>query len=324
MTTVERTFAIGLGSDDLRHAVSSNEVPHMVSPELAARAQAVCGMSVKVIGAWEHFRPGSRFLSRNRCVHCGWILAIHGAASMQQEIASYAGAAEDRPAFAAAGIDPGLLRRLFEAILAEYDGDCQDEEPGPGQLSSLLAHAGRHTPVVLTCEECAEPDGQDVANAVDRQHRCSSIVCMACTLTAGSWAGEWEGQIRSECTVAWPCSVIGVLARSYKLNVVSPWLDPVEDIADSVQPSGSRLDGKWHRRTMHFRADADGTTFAIEPSPDHKGRYTLTLQHQIGLKATSRHDDVQDAKRHAENIISSMTAPYSNRAEARADAEENR
>ena len=82
---------------------------------------------------------------------------------------------------------------------------------GPGALSSLLAHAARHRPMALRCEECTDtasaPEGFD-----EDDHNCPQVACAGCSLKHADWAGDWEGYLRTECTVAWPCSVITTTA----------------------------------------------------------------------------------------------------------------
>jgi hypothetical protein len=44
------------------------------------------------------------------------------------------------------------------------------------------------------------------------------VACQACSLQAGSWAGEWEGQYAVECTIPAPCGVLTALAEYFKVE----------------------------------------------------------------------------------------------------------
>lgn len=164
------------------------------------------------------FTYGSRWLRSRRCERCGWVVAfIRG--SVEQEIAHYLPDVAHRDVMVAAGADPELLRRIFVAILADAPPGLDGEA---GHRSDLLAHAARHRPVVVMCDECGENPsaaavhGQGVAICPH-----AAVVCMACTFTAGTWAGQGAGKATGECVVDAPCSVLTALACHYGLVVAA-------------------------------------------------------------------------------------------------------
>jgi len=76
--------------------------------------------------------------------------------------------------------------------------------------------------VLLVPEDCAEGSCdhgvyEDDHGDKDEVWTCpypdATVGCAACSVQAGSWAGEWEGQYAEECTVAAPCDVLRALAR---------------------------------------------------------------------------------------------------------------
>ena len=220
----ESRFAIAPagGADWRRHAVDLRVFgPRLDTARAEGRGQpevySVCGQRCGFItGRLGPFTYGSRWLTSRRCERCGWVVAF-SRGTVEREIAQYVPDVAQRDVIAAAGGDPDLLRRIFVAILADAPPGHDDE---PGHRSDLLAHAARHRPTVIVCEECGDSPN---AAAVHGQHlatcRDAAVVCGACTFRAGPWAGEREGMTTGECVVAAPCSVLSALAQHYGIAV---------------------------------------------------------------------------------------------------------
>lgn len=307
-------FGIGIGDDGRRHAVERRHAS--TSADGSARSGgslAVCGQWTTEATLWGDWDPDKPTVQSHRCEHCGWALAVHGAAPIAEELARYTITGRDRGVVVAAGADPNLLHRLMTAILQPEPelGSEPLSDIGPGALSSLLAHAARHRPLVLRCEECA-----DTANAPEEldeegDHNCAQLVCAGCSLKHGKWAGEREGYLRSECTVAWPCSVITTMADHHGLGVASRWAKPSSAAAEMPGlpwPNAIAQDGRWHQFAVNYRRDRDDTTYTITPAAGPRGRQVLRVHHPVGLNARSEHADVKEAKAHVDELMTSFGA----------------
>jgi hypothetical protein len=129
--------------------------------------------------------------------------------TVEAEIELHVGAAGD--------VDTGLLRQVFTAVLADV---APGRDAESGHRSDLLAHAARHRPTAIVCEQCgekcsaAEGHGEGVVVCPQVQ-----LVCGECTFSAGRWADEREGMSTAECVVPAPCSVLVALARHYEIPV---------------------------------------------------------------------------------------------------------
>jgi hypothetical protein len=180
---------------------------------------SVCGLRCTLGQRLGPFAYGSSLLASRRCERCGWVVAFnHG--TVEQEIDEYTPHLAERELIAAAGADPDLLRHIFTAILADAPPGRDDE---PGHRSDLLAHAARHRPVVTVCEECDQTPNPATVHGLDVTvcpH--ATVVCGACTFTAGPWAMQWEGKTTGECVVSAPCSAMTALAQHYEVLADHP------------------------------------------------------------------------------------------------------
>lgn len=209
-------FGIGAGGSDWRwHAVDLESVRPLMADAVARGGQrgevgvfSVCGTRAEIVPRLGQFSYGSRWLSERRCERCGWVVALNRG-TVEAEIELHVGAAADG--------DTGLLRQIFTSVLADV---APGRDAESGHRSDLLAHAARHRPTVIVCEECgespsaAEVHGEGVAACPQAQ-----LVCGECTFTAGRWAGEREGMSTGECVVPAPCSVLVALAQHYEIPV---------------------------------------------------------------------------------------------------------
>lgn len=198
-----RLFGIGVGIAAgmvRRHAVdvraAGSHVAAIGKPRRSSgSAVSLCGEPVDLIVSWGDFDYGSRWLHTGRCPRCGWILALHRR-TVADEVAEHT---------RNAGPMGGLLSAVFAAIMADT---VAGRELQRGRRSDLLAHAAMHAPVRMA-------DG----------HAGAGVVCRACTLSAGGWAGGGEGRPVAETVVAAPCSALGALTRHYGLVGNLDWAE---------------------------------------------------------------------------------------------------
>jgi hypothetical protein len=163
---------------------------------------ALCGAIVRIArGDLQPYRPAEPPVSHDRCPACRWTVAAK-TGTLHEALAELA--------------DP-LAVDVAAAILDKACRDLLDDDEatldGPA-LIQLLAHVSRHEPGRLVGEECAEgacghPEGQCPGRDA----------CRACSLQAGSWAGEREGQFRDECTILSPCGPLLAAAAHYGVEV---------------------------------------------------------------------------------------------------------
>lgn len=127
----------------------------------------------------------------NPCPECAWKVAAR-TDTLNAEL--------DRLHPAAAAVARGIL------AAAERDGG----DPDGNRVVQLLAATVEHGPRPAVNLDCSEGEH-------DHDGDCPVVgwVCEACTLRAGGWAGEWEGQYLDECTIAAPCEVLRTLAAHF-------------------------------------------------------------------------------------------------------------
>ncbi len=181
---------------------------------------AVCGQLAQLTSAWpvygENWPHGLR-----RCPECAWTVA-GVAGDLDGQMQALIPSAADHTILARLIPDP-LIAVTAAAMLTEAatSGHADYEFDHPGTIH-LLAAITRHAPVILTPEGCAEgscehyPDDYepDSGQAWECSRPEASVACAQCSLQAGPWAGEWEGQYLSECTIPAPCPVLTALAEN--------------------------------------------------------------------------------------------------------------
>lgn len=207
ITTVK--FLIGTGgSSDGLHAVKER---HHTSPR--SHVPSVCGPFVTIAKKWGEFIRGNEYVDRrDLCPECAWLVALeHGTADAELAVRRPKGAAWR--ALQRALPDPLMFVRLCDRLLElGRENDADHDE-----LARLLGHVTAHQPVVLLAEGCTEGDcdcGNDDACYGDEP----TVVCMACSVLAGSWAGEWEGQVHIAVP---PCGVLPAVAAHYGVSAVA-------------------------------------------------------------------------------------------------------
>lgn len=208
-------LVFGLGAD-LRHAVTREMALRAVDDGVIRDGVvgSVCGELVQLAASWGAYERNSKYLQHGHvCVPCTWIVAsTHG--RLPELIDSFTPAEKNVDVMAGALGDPLLGVRLLRAIAV-------DDELGDGLVGSfrrsprtdVLAHAAAHLPAIVVCEECAD----DLGEGHGDDESCAAALCMACTLTSGPWAGEWEGFTLDECLVQSPCSVLRAMCDHYNI-----------------------------------------------------------------------------------------------------------
>jgi hypothetical protein len=166
-------------------------------PGCGEHAGALCSVLVRVAGErFQPYNPSSVPVSYDPCPVCRWTVA----------------AVTDDYSTALAELGHPLARSIATAIL-DRSGRLEQGVDDPATVQ-LLAHVSRHAPIALVAEACSEGDCEHVANG-DEPGKCPDLLaCKACSLQAGSWAGEWEGQYRPECLIEAPCAVLLALGKS--------------------------------------------------------------------------------------------------------------
>jgi hypothetical protein len=224
-------YLLGLGSGRY-HAVTPRAIAAGVVEKATGEeeygprliASSVCSRWVMVAKKFGRYRRDAVPASRDMfCPECSWHVALTRG-EVAAELEELAPSGRELAAMARLTPDPFIARRLCVAILADYanEWDPRYEPDEPPELAlQLLAHVTAHVPVLLIPEDCAESDHgcshrPETLAWDDRTWRCdypaASLGCAACSIRAGGYAGEWEGQYTRECTVPAPCQVLQVLA----------------------------------------------------------------------------------------------------------------
>jgi len=203
------------GVQDGWHAIDRQDLERAfgTGPHLAA--WTVCGQLARVSELGVYTRDQGPVQSRP-CPQCAWHVAI-ATGSIGREMTLLTPNRREAAALARCGVTPRTAVAVCQAILAAA-GD-----PAHPAVVRQLAAATAHRPDLSIPEDCAEGSCEHrPARLAGRPNwRCgypdALAVCWECTLTRGSWAGEYEGTALQECTVPAPCSVLLALAAHYKL-----------------------------------------------------------------------------------------------------------
>lgn len=217
-------YVIGLDGGPLhavRHATAVDAAALVEPGQWLTVARSVCGQPVRIARAWGEFARSNEQLTVHAvCPECEWEAAIESGTTVTVIKAMRLTGADRDAATKAFGV-PDLACRLCAAILV---GDRYDQDHP--HVLELLVHATRHAPVLLMSEGCGEGDceHEDPAGCYED----SIFACAACSVVAGSWAGEWEGQFATECTVFAPCSAFTALLTHYGIRPAGKPGDPAE------------------------------------------------------------------------------------------------
>ena len=214
------------------HAISLPSMDYLRTGPADSVAFAVCGELVRVAPRSGAYNRGDVPVSNDPCHVCAFtVAAAGGIPALQAEIDRLRPTSDELPALSRLMPDPFLAVNTCQAIAAEPDW-----EPGHPASIQLLATAAAHAPVLLLPEGCAEGDCEHGDGLCDYPD--ASAGCRACSLQTGSWAGEWEGQFREECTIPAPCAVLLALAK-YAGVTEHPHVPASRTEALSAAPPGS-------------------------------------------------------------------------------------
>lgn len=222
-----------LGIKDGWHAIDPGSLPP-VCPEHARTTVALCDRIVCVVN--DAREPGEPFVTAlyepldfpvalNRCPDCLWRWA-----------------AETGNTGAALSTLTGLAHQIATAILAGEDALTRDSDA----TVELLAHVSRHAGIPHHSEGCTDGDCDHAEGECP-----SESYCTACSLAAGSWAGEWEGRLREECMIASPCAPLLAVAAS--LDVREDPAGPADALAQAERLLAGR-DAEIERLTRKLNA----------------------------------------------------------------------
>ncbi|SIH25529.1 Uncharacterised protein [Mycobacteroides abscessus subsp. abscessus] len=209
----------GLGSN-LCHAVTRAAAVDAIGegPIYAATAISVCGEMVGLAAGWGAYERDSRYLQRaDVCHRCVWIVAA-ARGELAAQLADTRVEKRHEQTVATALGDSAVGERLLQAIVDDPDiAGSLVGKLSRSHRTDLLALAAQHLPRVLVCDECGG-DGFDDAHEGE-SCPAAEAGCLACSPTAGPYAGEWQGQLLQECVVQAPCSVIEALCDYYGINL---------------------------------------------------------------------------------------------------------
>jgi hypothetical protein len=226
----DEPYVAGMCHDHEVHAVPREWAQHAIDQQMdgPVAAAAVCGRLTIVMVAMPSL---SEWRSTRLCGYCGWAIAIE-AGIIEARLDAITPTGRARDALARLIGDPLVARRLCEAVIGRASGPDADYELGHGATIQILATITRHAPTLGLPEDCAEgdcdhqhagPADQDPNTTIGAGGEChypvASAVCPACTLRAGGWAGQWEGQFMGECYIHAPCGVLAAIAAHYNVKI---------------------------------------------------------------------------------------------------------
>lgn len=196
-----------------------------------AAVRALCGRFALHARRWPEYGPGLPSFAC-RCAECAWIVAFRRG-TVTAQLDTLMPPAGDRRVLDRFLPDPLIAFSTAKAILGQAGSGGLDDEPGSESLIQLLAAVTRHRPVITLPEECAHGECAHVPDDPGGPAECpmpdASVACSACSLVAGSWAGEYEGAYRRECTVPAPCPVLSSLAGHAGVTLVPGFRDSGPD-----------------------------------------------------------------------------------------------
>jgi hypothetical protein len=220
-TALRGPYVCGIGGDAL-HAVDLDRIVVdrdrivQVAEQLAGagplpQVGAECGAAVYIARKWGEFRRGNEHLTTHQvCSRCAWVVALDQDCA-DEELAALTPTVAEESAYVRLLPDPTLLLRVCRAILTARQAEDGYDADSP-RWAQLLGHVTAHRPVVLVPHDCAggDCDHDDPAECLAVG---VALACQACSVQAGSWAGEWQGQY--ELTVPAPCSVLSAMATAF-------------------------------------------------------------------------------------------------------------
>lgn len=148
------------------------------------------------------------------CLECAWRAAFSRGTTAAQA-RRLTPASGEREILARHMPDPLIAPSTAARFLALADAGAL--EPGHPALVQVLATITRHRPVIAMSESCSDGECGHIPGDAEPGTVCPSpdatVICGGCTLHAGGWAGEREGQLFPACTIPAPCAVLTSLAE---------------------------------------------------------------------------------------------------------------
>ena len=220
--------------DGLWHAVE-RIVPPRPAPALSTPARStparsagpvqgvtLCGLAVQVAQDYDGF---DRRRFDRTCPTCAWTHAVRTEAVAVEfaELAALSGSGPVSTSTSGSGeldlpVPHGAAARVAAAVLAAADAPGSDYDRTHPATVQLLATVTAHAPTALLDADCAE------GGCEHNSEPCpiAAVACPACSVRAGSWAGEWEGVYQRECTIPGPCEVLRTIAAHHHVDLVGP------------------------------------------------------------------------------------------------------
>lgn len=191
---------------------------------------ALCGASVRLWpaqgGVFDRAILPAWLNHDELCPYCSWQVATE-IGGIDAELAALTPTGDGARALTRLGHDPAFPRRICEAVIDQHRRLYGEPNGDDQQLLQILATVSLHAPTLAVPENCGEGscDHRPEDALGDPGWTCgypdASYVCPACTLRAGHWAGEWEGQFMSQCYIHGPCQVLLALAQHHGVPLVS-------------------------------------------------------------------------------------------------------
>ena len=188
------------------HAIDLPSMDYLRTGPADSVAFAVCGELVRVAPKFGAYNRVDVPVTHNPCQACAWTVAAQ-TGTLEREARLLVPTGNDLTALTRILPDPMLAAKIAQAILADPGWERGD----PASIQ-LIASAAAHAPVLLVPEGCADGDCEH-GDGGGCDYPDVTAGCQACSLQTGSWAGEWEGQFREECTIPAPCAVLLALAK---------------------------------------------------------------------------------------------------------------
>lgn len=230
--------APGLGARDC-HAVTRTAAAQALSDRaiVPGRAAPPCGGPLaRVLLQPVRFAHATAPAWARLCPTCTWHVATHSAsraAVPDRDLLEAELAAWGPPAATAAalrrelGVDADLPARICRAIITRSLTGYAEEITDP-RIVALLGTVTAHRPELLVPEECGEDPswcGHRPAELPDSadwtcEFPAAQAACGGCSVIAGPWAGEWEGDF--DIAVGAPCGVLRAVADRYNVPRAQP------------------------------------------------------------------------------------------------------
>ncbi len=218
-------FVTGAGDGHMWHAIDRDRAEDEAA-QATGVAAAVCGALARLTKYGVYDRTAVPVVY-GPCPLCAWTVAI-ATSSTERELRLLTPDEHAAGALARAGAPPFLAVNICRAVLAHESSP--DAEGGLEHEATvqILGHATSHQPALAISEDCAYNDRacSHRPAAAGSSWRCdypgAEALCPACSLRAGSWAGELEGDIMEECRVPAPCGVLRALAVRHGVALAGP------------------------------------------------------------------------------------------------------